>query len=62
VLGARHLERVLREYCFSYFNRARPNQRIGQRIPVGSASASGGRKIVAVPVLSGLDHGYRRAA
>jgi putative transposase len=63
VLGARHLERVLREYCFSYFNRARPHQGIGQRIPLGSAtSASAGRKIAAVPVLSGLHHDYRRAA
>jgi transposase InsO family protein len=63
VLGARHLERVLREYCFSYFNRARPHQGIGQRVPFGSAtSASGGREIVAVPVLSGLHHDYQRAA
>jgi putative transposase len=62
VLGARHLERVLRELCFSYFNRARLHQGIGQRIPLGSPSASGGRKIVAVPVLGGLHHDYRRAA
>jgi putative transposase len=63
VLGERHLERVLREYCFSYFNRARPHQGIGQLIPLGSAtSASGGGDVVGVPVLGGLHHDYRRAA
>jgi putative transposase len=63
VLGERHLERVLREYCFSYFNRARPHQGIGQLVPFGSAhSASCGGDVVAVPVLGGLHHDYRRAA
>jgi hypothetical protein len=53
VLGARHLERVLREYCFTYFNRARPHQGIGQRIPFGSAiSASGGRRSWPSPCLA----------
>jgi putative transposase len=61
VLGERHLGRVLREYCLSYFNRARPHQGIGQLVPFGSAnSASGGGEVVAVPVLSGLHHDYRR--
>jgi transposase InsO family protein len=63
VLGERHLERVLEEYCFQYFNRARPHQGIGQLVPIGAAtSATGGAEVVAVPVLNGLHHDYRRAA
>jgi putative transposase len=63
VLGERHLERVLREYCFRYFNEARPHQGIGQLVPIGSAiSAAGSGEVVAVPVLNGLHHSYRRAA
>jgi hypothetical protein len=43
VLGERHLACVLREYCFEYFNQARPHQGIGQLVPIGAAtSASGG--------------------
>jgi putative transposase len=63
VLGERHLERVLREYCFRYFNYARPHQGIGQLVPIGSASSAvGSGEIVAVPVLNGMHHDYRRAA
>ena len=63
VLGERHLQRVLREYCLSYFNLARPHQGIDQLVPFGSAnSANGGGEVVAVPVLGGLHHDYRRAA
>jgi putative transposase len=63
ILGERHLERVLREYCFDYFNPARSHQGIGQLVPAGSAcSASGNGPVVAVPVLGGLHHDYRRAA
>ena len=63
VLGERHLERVLREYSFSYFNRARPHQGSGHLVPFGSAtSARGGGEVVGLPVLSGPHHDYRRAA
>jgi putative transposase len=63
VLGECHLERVLREYCFSYFNRPRPHQGIGQLVPIGFATSAGGSgEVLAVPVLSGLHHDYRRAA
>jgi transposase InsO family protein len=63
VLGERHLERLLREYCFDYFNQARPHQAIGQLVPTGAAtSATGGRRVVAVPMLNGLHHAYRKAA
>jgi transposase InsO family protein len=63
VLGECYVERVLREYCFSYFNCARPHQGIGQLLPFGSAtSPSGDGEVVAVPVLNGLHHNYRTAA
>ena len=63
VLGERHLERVLQEYCFQYVNRARPHQGIGQLIPIGSAtSARGGGEVIGASVLNGLHHDYRRAA
>jgi putative transposase len=63
VLGERHLERVLQEYYLRYFNEARPHQGIGQLVPIGSAtSAAGSGEVVAIPVLNGLHHDYRRAA
>jgi transposase InsO family protein len=63
ILGERHLDRVLREYCFQYFNKARTHQGIGQFVPAGSSSsATGCAGVEAVPVLGGLHHDYRRAA
>jgi putative transposase len=63
VLGERHPKCVLQEYCFRYFNRARPHQGIGQLVPIGFAtSASGDGEIVAASVLNGLHHDCRRAA
>jgi putative transposase len=58
------LYRVVREYV-QYFNRARPHQGIGQKIPegkstVGEAESRG--KIIAFPMLNGLHHDYRRIA
>jgi len=64
VLGEGHLRRVLREYA-AYFNSARPHQGIGQAIPDAPRSAlssSPVTPIVAIPVLGGLHHDYRRAA
>jgi putative transposase len=64
VLSERHLEHVLKEYCFRYFNAARPHQGIGQRVP--SARVLKGRpdpaSVIAIPVLGGLHHDYRAAA
>jgi transposase InsO family protein len=64
VFGDRQLHRVIKEYV-EYFNRARPHQGIGQRIPGGilpqPAWPRRGR-LIAVPVLNGLHHDYRRAA
>jgi len=65
VLGEHHLRRVLREYL-GYFDNARPHQGIGQAIPADSTAAerqgAGRGRVVAVPVLGGLHHDYRRVA
>ncbi|HEY5373067.1 MAG TPA: integrase core domain-containing protein [Polyangiaceae bacterium] len=64
IRGERHLEHVLKEYCFNYFNVARPHQGIGQRVPTarvikGPTDLTG---VVTIPVLGGLHHDYRAAA
>jgi putative transposase len=66
LLGEGQLRRALAEYV-TYFNQARPHQGRGQRVPVSSArpaplptgSVVGG--VIAIPVLGGLHHAYRRA-
>ena len=63
VLGEDHLRTVLTEYV-TCFNRSRPHQGLGQRVPVpvtAHDSASGGQ-VIAIPLLGGLHHEYRRAA
>ncbi len=64
VLGEAHLQHVLEEYCFQYFNRSRAHQGLGQRVPVpsGDLSSADGANLVALPVLGGLHHEYRWAA
>jgi hypothetical protein len=56
VVGGRQLHRVIKEYV-EYFNRARPHQGIGQRIPEGTVPPPAwlrrGR-LIAVPVLNGV--------
>jgi transposase InsO family protein len=65
IVSEAHLHRVLIEYV-GFFNRSRPHQGINQRVPATahtahrSVSAKG--RIVAVPVLGGLHHEYRRVA
>jgi len=60
VVGGRHLHREIKEYV-EYFNRARPHQGIGQRIPRGTVPLPAwprrGR-LITVPVLNGLQHDY----
>ncbi len=63
LLGEHHLRHALGEYV-AYFNQARPHQGIGQAIPQGSTpqgqEAQGRGRVVAIPVLGGLHHDYRR--
>lgn len=65
LLGEAHLRRALGEYV-AYFNRDRPHQGLGQRVPAARASPGSARhdpdSVVAVPVLGGLHHTYQRAA
>jgi putative transposase len=65
ILEEKHLQRVLNMYV-AYFNQARPHQGIQQQIPdsAGSsrATAQAGTKVLAVPILAGLHHDYRRVA
>jgi putative transposase len=65
LLSDAHLRRALREYV-AYFNRDRPHQGRGQRMPAPDASLGPARRdvgaVIARPVLGGLHHAYRRAA
>ena len=65
ILQERQLQRVLNAYV-TYFNQARPHQGIRQQIPDPSVSAKSstrtGDKVIALPVLGGLHHDYRRTA
>ena len=77
IMNERHLQTVLEEYAFEYFNKARPHQGIGQRVPVPTEREKyqEGGNVVAFPVpclvhrrdaaparLGGLHHDYRVAA
>jgi putative transposase len=65
IFHERQLQRVLNAYV-AYFNQARPHQGIQQQIPESSGSSRAtpheGTKVVAVPILAGLHHDYRRVA
>jgi putative transposase len=65
ILHEKQLQRVLKAYVV-YFNEARPHQGIQQQIPesYGSSGSSlhEGAKVVAVPILAGLHHDYRKVA
>ena len=65
ILDESHLRRVLKEYV-TYFNCSRPHQGINQRVPElkEKADLNGGTlgKVIALPILGGLHHDYRRAA
>jgi hypothetical protein len=60
ILSARHLSRIVKEYR-DYYDRSRPHQGIGQRIPcrpeLPEASPVSG-KLSSRPVLHGLHHDY----
>src|SRR5919202_276908 len=65
LLGEAHLRRALAEYV-TYFNRARPHQGRGQRVQVPAGPLEPPQRhegtVIAIPVLGGLHHTYRRAA
>jgi hypothetical protein len=65
ILHEQHLSRVLQAYV-TYFKQARPHQGLLQQVPdpplfALPAEARDG-PILAVPILGGLHHDYRRAA
>ena len=54
-------------WCYvAYFNQARPHQGIQQQIPdcfgPSLATSQAGTKVLAVPILAGLHHDYRKVA
>jgi hypothetical protein len=62
--STRHVLRVCREYT-RYYNRARPSEAlhaIPDPYPELSKAAAATGEVVALPVLGGLIHDYRRAA
>jgi len=65
ILQEKQLQRALYAYV-DYFNRARPHQGIQQQIPQSSGSSASppheGTKVVAIPILAGLHHDYRKGA
>ncbi len=65
ILHEKQLHRVLRA-SLAFFNRARPHQGIYQQVPEGDVSSvapgQSGNCMIAVPVLGGLHHEYRRVA
>jgi hypothetical protein len=61
IVGEEQLARIGREYA-TFFNQARPHQGIGQRVPDGTATPHPDGRIIAIPVLGGLHHEYRKAA
>jgi putative transposase len=65
IFHKKQLHHLLYAYVL-YFNQARPHQGLGQRIPdppALSASVSHqSNKMISVPVLGGLLHGYQKAA
>jgi putative transposase len=64
ILSERHLLRQVTEYV-RYFNHARPHQGVAQATPIPVAPPSQHERegeIVALPVLHGLHHDYRRRA
>lgn len=63
VLGEPHLRSVLREYA-AFHNAGRAHQGIEQRLPIPPKQAvcAATGKVIAIPILGGLHHDYRRAA
>ncbi len=66
ILGERHLDRIVKDAKrVAFFNLARPHQGIAQRIPEAIQAEEREHpkgESIALPVLNGLHHDYRRAA
>ena len=60
VRNERHLRRLMAEYV-RFYNDDRPHQTLGREPPNGRQPV-GSRPIIAMSVLGGLHHVYRRAA
>jgi hypothetical protein len=60
ILSEEQMRDRLAEYV-RYYNASRPHQGIVQRVPEGTAHKGKGR-VIALPVLGGLHHEYRRVA
>ncbi len=62
IISEQHLLETLTAYV-RHLNAGRPHQGIGQLVPAGSSTAAiGNGEVIALPVLGGLHHDYRRAA
>jgi putative transposase len=65
IFHEKQLQRVLHAYV-GYFNQARPHQGIGQQIPVMwgvlMPTQHAADKVIAVPILGGFHHDYRKVA
>ncbi len=65
LLHEKHVYRVLQAYV-EYFHHLRPHQGIKQQVPepLGSpvSSEHGSGQVIALPILGGLHHDYRRTA
>ena len=60
VLNQKHLNVITQDYV-EYYNRCRPHQGLAQGIPIPPDDPPTTGKVVALPVLGGLHHDYRRA-
>ena len=64
ILNEKQLRRTISKYV-AYFNEARPHQGLGQRVPARLTEEAGDKasgEVLAIPILGGLHHDYRRAA
>lgn len=62
VLNERHLRRILTDY-FDYYHHARAHLSLDHNSPVARDVETPDRgKVIAIPQVGGLHHGYRRAA
>ena len=61
VLTQKHLNVITRDYV-DYYNRNRPHQGLAKSIPIPPDGPPASGELIALPVLGGLHHHYRRAA